>query len=72
VIFYFDNPRFPWWILMRVEVCTVGSKLPRKWAKWVAGTANFVFSRTGERPILRPRVADRRKTPFPIRISVWH
>ena len=71
MIFYFDNPRFPCCIRVRVEVCAVGSKLRPKSPQWAADTANFVFSRTGKRPILRPRVAGGRKTPFPIRISVW-
>jgi hypothetical protein len=72
VIFYFDNPRFPCCIRVRVEVWAVDSQLTGKRRLHTMGARNFVFRRTGKRPILRPRLTAGRKAPFPIRISVWH
>ena len=66
MIFYAEH--FPWLVRMRVEVSPDERKSGGKYA---VDTRNFVFSRTGKRPILRPRVADGRKWPFHIRISVW-
>ena len=70
VIFY--TGKFPWSIRMRVEVCAVDSQLRGKRRLHTMDARNFVFRRTGKRPILRPRLTAGPKAPFPIRISVWH
>lgn len=67
MIFY--TGKFPWCIRMRVEVWPGESKWRRAHA---VQAPNFLVSRTGKPLAFRPRVTDKGKWPFLIRISVWH
>jgi len=74
VIIYVENSSwcFPCLVRLTVEVSSDERKSGRPKGNDAADTRNYVFSRTGKRPILRPRLTAGRKAPFPIRISVWH
>lgn len=61
--------KFPWVVRIWVEVWLGESKWRSKHA---VQASNLLFSREGKRPVFRPRVTDRGKPPFLIRITVWH
>ncbi len=69
--FLVDNSRFPFpYVLrMRVEVLPDGGKSD-DWCR--VDRQKFVFSRLGNRPVVRRTAGSVRRMPFLIRLSVWH